>query len=265
MSQQPFDPRVVEQNNNRAAHLNNQRNILIGKAQSAQDQFNKSVQAYALKYGVTLDDKNLEQEYAEVTAELERAYKKQSEAITYIESGQYKVDAQKEMDEAKRAMLQSMAQAAPAVSVLDAPVSAAPSVASDNPSVGVQSQSAPASPFSTPVASVGTQGGVESTNPLSAPVVDNPSVETPTAGASTAVKKENAFPAHFAPDSDFGQFGGIPGFGADAVVPGKKDDEDVSEKPFTPEGWGNVSDSSVTPNSVANNMDKKFGDILGDD
>lgn len=84
----------VEMLNKKAQQLNAQRQQMIGAQESARQTFDKSTFAYKQKYGVTLDDSNLQQEYNTVSTQMQTEYEALNSAILNIESGEYKNQGQ---------------------------------------------------------------------------------------------------------------------------------------------------------------------------
>lgn len=86
-----LDIQQVEQLNRRAQALNAERQQKLGMQQAARQAYEKAVAAYKAKYGVELDDTNLQQEYDEVHAQTERDFNRLNELIRAIENGEYTV------------------------------------------------------------------------------------------------------------------------------------------------------------------------------
>jgi len=80
---------MVESLNKKAAALNADRQRKIGAQEAAKEAYERAVYAYAQKYGVTLDDTNLQNEYDFVVKKLEREYEAQRELINSIENKTY--------------------------------------------------------------------------------------------------------------------------------------------------------------------------------
>lgn len=80
----------VEALNAKAQKLNAERQRLIGVRDSARQAYDKAVFAYGQKYGVALDDSNLQQEYNTVSAKLQADFEALQTQVQFIESGDYK-------------------------------------------------------------------------------------------------------------------------------------------------------------------------------
>lgn len=83
---------MIEQLNKKAQFLNAERQKMLGRRESARSAFDKAVFAYQQKYGVTLDDTNLQQEYDKVSSQTQADYDSLNSLILSIESGEYKKD-----------------------------------------------------------------------------------------------------------------------------------------------------------------------------
>lgn len=85
-----IDIQQIELLNKKAQQLNAERQKLLGMQQSAREAFEKAVLLYKKKYGVDLDDTNIQQEYQRVLAKLKEDYENLKNKIIEIESGEYK-------------------------------------------------------------------------------------------------------------------------------------------------------------------------------
>lgn len=84
----------VEQLNRKAQQLNAERQRSIGMKESARQAYEKAVFLYEQKYGVKLDDTNLQQEYNTVSTKMQEEYDELNKMILSIESGEYKAQHQ---------------------------------------------------------------------------------------------------------------------------------------------------------------------------
>lgn len=84
-----LDIQQVEGLNRKAQQLNSERQQKIGMQQAAKQAYDRAVYAYEQKYGVKLDDTNLQQEYNSVHTELEKSFTELNTLVTAIENGEY--------------------------------------------------------------------------------------------------------------------------------------------------------------------------------
>lgn len=82
---------LVQNSNARAKQLNNERLVAQGKLATDQQNYERSVEEYQTKYGITLDDTNLNAEKDVVKSNLFEAYQHQHHLIRRIENGEYEV------------------------------------------------------------------------------------------------------------------------------------------------------------------------------
>lgn len=75
--------------NESAKALNDKRLRDLGAKNAASEAYNEKVKQYATKYGVTLDDSNLKQEFDSVTADIVNQATTLKETVDYINSGEY--------------------------------------------------------------------------------------------------------------------------------------------------------------------------------
>lgn len=213
---------MVEQLNKKAQQLNANRQKLIGMKESAKAAYDKAVFAYKQKYGVDLDDTNLQQEYDAVSAQLQAEYEELNKLILSIESGEYK-------NVNKQGSVQSQ------------PVSQQQMV--------VQSQ-------------LQSQGVVQPNTFVQSPVQPHvqPQVQPHVQPQVQPQVQQQAQPF----GQQFGQPFGQP-FGQQVVQPQTQtptqqsfSDEDVSEQPFTPQGWGDPNKNFA--NILGNNTGIRFGE-----
>lgn len=81
---------IAEKLNSEVARLNNERSKMEGMLESAKSNFERAVQAYSTKYGVTLTAENLQSEYNEVYAKTQGSILDLQEKIESIKRGDYK-------------------------------------------------------------------------------------------------------------------------------------------------------------------------------
>lgn len=84
-----LDIQQVESLNRKAQTLNSDRQQKIGMQQAAKQAYERAVYAYEQKYGVKLDDTNLQQEYNSVRSDLETAFTELNTLVTSIENGEH--------------------------------------------------------------------------------------------------------------------------------------------------------------------------------
>ena len=84
-----LDIQQVEGLNRKAQQLNSERQQKIGMQQAAKQAYDRAVYAYEQKYGVKLDDTNLQQEYNSVHMDLEKSFNELNTMVTSIENGEY--------------------------------------------------------------------------------------------------------------------------------------------------------------------------------
>lgn len=85
----------VEALNSKAQQLNTQRQRLEGMRDSARQAYDKALFAYKQKYGVQLDDTNLQDEYNTVSQKLQSDFENLNSQVQSIESGAYKTNVQR--------------------------------------------------------------------------------------------------------------------------------------------------------------------------
>lgn len=90
MSNPVLNKEYADNLNRKAQQLNAERQKMIGKRESASLAFSKAVKAYSLKYGVTLDDTNLSEEYQSVSETRTKELEDLAKQINIIESGEYR-------------------------------------------------------------------------------------------------------------------------------------------------------------------------------
>jgi hypothetical protein len=81
---------IAEKLNSEVTVLNNKRSKMEGMLESAKTNYEKSVKAYEMKYGVKLTEETLQQEFNEVFARTKGAILDLKEKIESIERGDYK-------------------------------------------------------------------------------------------------------------------------------------------------------------------------------
>ena len=81
---------IAEKLNSEVTVLNNKRSKMEGMLESAKTNYEKSVKAYEMKYGVKLTEETLQQEFNEVFARTKGAILDLQEKIESIERGDYK-------------------------------------------------------------------------------------------------------------------------------------------------------------------------------
>lgn len=81
-----LDVRFLEELNKKVKFLNDERQKLIGKRDAAREAFEKSLKEYNEKYGVTLQESNLEEELKKVELELQQQANELVQKIQEIES-----------------------------------------------------------------------------------------------------------------------------------------------------------------------------------
>lgn len=84
-----FDITQVDSLNNKIQQLNSERQRKIGLQQAAHQSYERAVFAYEQKWGVKVDDTNIQQEYNTVHEDLVNQYTNVSKMVTDIESGVY--------------------------------------------------------------------------------------------------------------------------------------------------------------------------------
>jgi hypothetical protein len=84
----------VEQANKKAQFLNGERNKQIGQQEAARQSYERAIFAYKSKFGVQLDDTNLQQEFNDVSQKLTSDFDSLNAMILSIESGEYKAQQQ---------------------------------------------------------------------------------------------------------------------------------------------------------------------------
>jgi len=86
-----LDVKMVEELNKKAVILNSERQRKLGALEAAKEAYERAVSAYKQKYGVVLDDTNLQEEYDAVFAQMQKEYTAQCALISNIESGKHGV------------------------------------------------------------------------------------------------------------------------------------------------------------------------------
>jgi hypothetical protein len=270
---------MVEQLNQKAKTLNSDRQRMIGQQEAARTSFEKAVFAYKQKYGVQLDDTNIQPEYNAVSAQLQTDFDRLNTLVLSIESGEYKQTA--------AAMV---IPASPVAQQVTVPVTPAPQPVPQPVAQPVQQQAFGAQPTSAPApAPVATQQFGQQPAPVQqqfgqAPVATQQFGQQPaqtSEAAPTAPPSAQLSPADIAaataaamnqqpvapvqpqtgaPVGQPAQFGqqqfGQPAQSTpvqpaqpaeNAAVPQNNGDQpDVSEQAFTPTGWGQPDKSLNT-------------------
>lgn len=241
----------VEMLNQKAQRLNSERQKLIGMKESARQSYDKAVFAYQQKYGVHLDDTNLQQEYNAVNTQLQQDYEVLNKLVLSIESGEYKNQAQ-----------QSAMQSTPVAqtNTFQPNASYAPPTQSNvqaqtqpaTQAFGQQAQSPTASPsynaFGTQASGVATESSNEPIPPkatLSPEALAQVITQTQSQKPAEIPNFENPFGSQ-TPQQNQSQSG------TSTTQQASKQD-DVSEQSFTPQGWG-------MPNK---DLNANFNNILG--
>lgn len=80
----------VEQLNKKAQQMNATRQQMLGKKEAARAAYDKAVYAYQQKYGVQLDDTNLQAEYNSVTEKMATDFNELNALVLGVENGDYK-------------------------------------------------------------------------------------------------------------------------------------------------------------------------------
>jgi hypothetical protein len=80
----------VEDLNKKAQFMNGERNKQIGQQEAARQAYEKAIFAYKTKFGIQLDDTNLQQEFNDVSTKLNSDFEAQNMLILSIESGEYR-------------------------------------------------------------------------------------------------------------------------------------------------------------------------------
>jgi len=230
---------MIEQLNQKAKSLNSTRERLLGQQEAARTAYEKAVLLYKQKYGVELDDTNLQQEYDAVKAKLEAEYEKLNSLILSIESGEYRNNA-------------------PAAVIPDTGTASAASASSQPQAQSqVQPQAQPqAQPqFGQPNVMFGAQtppqGGV-----ASAASMAQGQQAAPTVGVFGGfAQPQGGQPMN----PSIGQQVGQAGQSAPQVQQSDNSEEDPSERPFTPKGWGLPNAGANVQQTINNN----FKSILG--
>lgn len=96
---------MVEQLNRKSTQLNAQRQQQIGKREATRNAYDRAILAYKQKYGVSIDDTNLQSECNAVQKQLEDDYNTLNQAILNIESGQYKIEQQQAREKQRQEQL----------------------------------------------------------------------------------------------------------------------------------------------------------------
>lgn len=99
-----LDVQQVEQLNRKAQQLNSDRQQKIGMHQAAQQSYDRAVLAYEQKYGVKLDDTNLQSEYNGVHTQLEQSYKELNDTVIKIENGDFTQHAEPSVSQNNQAV-----------------------------------------------------------------------------------------------------------------------------------------------------------------
>lgn len=198
-----FDIQQVENLNRKAQQLNSDRQQKLGMQKAARQAYERAVYAYEQKYGVKLDDTNLQQEYDSVHATLEQAYNQLNQLVLSIENGEF---AQ---------------QATPTITP-SAPIQAQTQVPQPTGSFGATTQAPQGSTALDPLSQtqvspeLSAQASMQAMNQPTPPSFDPASFNPAGVGASTQP---------IAPPTP-------------PVQPSGQQDVDPSEQTFTPQGWG---------------------------
>lgn len=217
------DIKMIEQLNAKAKALNSTRERQLGQQEAARTAYEKAVLVYKQKYGVELDDTNLQQEYDNVKNALVAEYEKLNNLVLSIESGEYKNDA---------------------------PVAVIP------PNPSATAQTAQASSVQAPQATPAQTTPVQATPAqLSQEAIAHTMQATQTqqppqfgAGVQT-VPQDNPVQPNPAPVQN-----------PSSTPASSTEGEDISEQPFTPAGWG-IPNNQRTANQQQT-INQNFQNIL---
>ena len=241
-------------NLNEVARVKNEERLrLKGAVDEAKKSYDNAVAAYAAKYGVQLDNTNIQAEFNKVSTELSEAYAKLQSDIEYIESGKYKEKAVDETVEPAveapikktRAKKTETVEKAPEVVVPEVKASevVAPVVSASAPTVSIPNMEAPVV-NTAPVTNIPLDALDMAAKQVvpKAPVDDVDDVVEDVVEPAPAVVPNTAV------------------FGTPAVP--TVEEEPVEEKPFTPDGWGaNKPDLDASLGSLLNGAGTiKFGE-----
>jgi hypothetical protein len=253
----------VEQLNQKAKTLNSDRQRMIGQQEAARSSFEKAIFAYKQKYGVQLDDTNIQTEYNAVSAQLQTDFDKLNTLVLSIESGEYKQTA--------AAMVIPESHAQPSITV---PATPAPAPVQQQQFVQPTAQPQFAQPTAQPQfgqtpAPVQQQFGQTPAPQAEVSTSIPPSAQlSPADLAAATLASQNQQPVAPVQPAQFGQ----QTFGQPAQVqpaqpaqPAQNtevpqntgEQQDVSEQPFAPTGWGQP-DKTLNTN-FENILGTKFG------
>lgn len=88
----------VQELNGKIKRINEHTNVAQGRAEAARNAYDKAVFAYKERFGVQIDDTNIQQEYNKLLAKAQEEFNNVNSLVTRIESGEY----QQEMLEKQR-------------------------------------------------------------------------------------------------------------------------------------------------------------------
>lgn len=88
----------VQELNGKIKRINEHTNVAQGRAEAARNAYDKAVFAYKERFGVQIDDTNIQQEYNKLLAQAQEEFNNVNSLVTRIESGEY----QQEMLEKQR-------------------------------------------------------------------------------------------------------------------------------------------------------------------
>ena len=235
---------AIKKLNEVARQKNEERLRLKGAVDSAKNNYDEAVSAYASKYGVSLDGTNIQDEYYKVSSDLADAYAKLQSDIEYIESGIYKEKATEEVvtpvdevvEKPKATRGRPPKSATVEAPVVETPVAEAPVVAPVveqnvvppvvNSGVSIPDMAAPVQ-STTPVTNI----PLDALDMASKQVVP----KAPVDDVEDDTTDEVVVPVS-APVSNVSF--GIPTQAPVSAPAPAVDETPVEEQPFTPDGWG---------------------------
>lgn len=233
------DINLINQLNQRAKQSNQNRTRLLGQKEMSQKQFEQGIQAYKQKYGVDLTQVSIEEEYQREVERINAEAQALQQQLQDIESGAYKL---KNADGTTKAtpMPSASAQAQPQVQAQPAAESAAESAAQAQPSNPVVQGAAPQAQTATP----GDTATPSWAQP--APQAQPQEQAQPQAAQPNPAQSQEDLPPWAVPNPDVNLFGGnqaqqAQAAPAQASAQPVEGQQDPSEQPFTPPGWGATS------------------------
>lgn len=239
-----LDIQQVESLNRKAQGLNSNRQQAIGMQQAAKQAYERAIYAYEQKYGIKLDDTNLQQEYNTVRTDLETSFTELNTLVTSIENGEHTPQATQTVVQNTAPIQQTQPQQTGAFGVPNQPPTQGQSAQQQMPTFGAQTG----------------RLGVTTPNTVGVPTGATPLTNNGESAQYTPVSPELLAQASMNAMHQQAPSITPPPIvqPAPPVAPSQVEGTDPSEQAFTPPGWG-TSAPDINQNFANINNGKPFG------